>query len=260
MDFLAVRFALAAVVMIALRPACLRNLTRGGFFRAVALGIVLVGGYVMQTYGLLSASATVSGFITGMFVVFTPVVSWVLLRHRANRNTWAVVALATAGLALLGLHGWSVGIGEMLTLVCALLFAVHIVGLGAWAPHHEAYGFAFLQIVTVAVLSLAAAAPRGISVPPAAGVWVALAVTAVFATAVAFVVQTWAQSLVSPTHAAVVMTLEPVFAGIFGVAFGGDHLTPRVVLGALLILAAIFVTQVDRGPRSPRPHLPTVPG
>jgi drug/metabolite transporter (DMT)-like permease len=249
MDFLAVRFLTAAVVMIAIRPAVLRNMTRRGFLRGVGLGVVLGSGYVAQTFGLLTASATVSGFITGMFVVFTPIVSWVLLGRRVSRNAGLAVALATVGLALLGLRGWNVGNGEMLTLACALLFAVHIVGLGAWASQQEPYGFALVQIGTVAVISLAAAMPHGLSVPAVAGVWVAIGVTAVFATAVAFVVQTGAQSLLSPTHAAVVMTLEPVFAGVFGVAFGGDSITPRVIAGAALILVATLFVQRKQTPR-----------
>ncbi len=251
MDFLAVRFTAAALVMIAIRPHCLHNMTRRGLLRAVALGAVLGSGYVMQTYGLLTASATVSGFITGMFVVFTPLVSWVLLRHKVSGNAWMAVGLAGIGLALLGLQGWHVGIGEMLTLGCALLFAVHIVGLGSWASQHEAYGFAFVQIAAVAAISLLAAVPQGITVPPEAGVWLAIGITAVFATAVAFVVQTWAQSLVSPTHAAVVMTMEPAFAGVFGVVVGGDLLTLRIVAGAILILAAILLVQTKQSPRFP---------
>lgn len=250
MDFLAVRFTMAAMVMIVIRPGCLRGMTRSELSRATALGTALGAGYVMQTYGLLSASATVSGFITGLFVVFTPIISWVLLRHRTGRNMWLAVGLACAGVALLGLNGWSVGTGELLTLGCALFFAIHIVGLGTWAPLRNPYAFAFIQITTVAAISLVLAAPRGINVPFESEVWSALAVTAVFATAVAFVVQTWAQSLVSPTHAAVIMTMEPVFAGIFGVALGGDHLTLRIVVGAAFVLAAMFVIQVKQAKRS----------
>jgi drug/metabolite transporter (DMT)-like permease len=100
----------------------------------------------------------------------------------------------------------------------------------------------------VAVISLAVAAPHGINVPARAEVWGAVAVTAILATATAFLVQTWAQSIVPPTPAAVVMTMEPVFAGIFGVALGGDALTVRVVAGAACVLAAMFVVQVKRAP------------
>jgi drug/metabolite transporter (DMT)-like permease len=244
MDFLAVRFTVASLVMLALRPSCLKHITRRGLVRGVLLGIVLGLGYITQTFGLLSASAAVSGFITGMFVVLTPVIAWLVLRRKISRNTWLAVLLATFGLALLSLHGWSVGIGELLTLACAVFFAVHIVGLGEWSHRYETYGLTLIQISTVAVISLIASAPGGLMLPPDPGVWLAVGITAVLATAVAFLVQTWAQALVSPTRAAVVMTMEPVFAGIFAVAIGGNQLTVRVLIGAACVLAAMLIVQI----------------
>jgi len=247
MDFLAWRFVVASVVMIALRPTCLRNVTRLELLRGVGLGAILGLGYITQTYGLRYTSAAISGFITGMFVVLTPVMSWILLRRKTNRNTWMVVALATAGLALLSLNGWSVGIGELLTLGCAAFFAIHIVGLGEWSSQYEPYAFSLLQIGVVAVISLIAATPGGIAVPPDPGVWEVVGITGVLATAVAFFVQTWAQSIVSATRAAVVMTMEPVFAGLFAVVIGGNQLTLRTLGGAACILAAMFIINLKSG-------------
>jgi len=253
MDFLAWRFLVASVVMIALRPTCLRNVTRLELLRGVGLGTMLGLGYITQTYGLRFTSAAISGFITGMFVVLTPIMSWILLRRKTNRNTWMVVALATVGLALLSLNGWSVGIGELLTLGCAVFFAIHIVGLGEWSSQYEPYGFSLLQIGTVAVISLIAATPGGIAVPPDLGVWEVVGITGVLATAVAFFVQTWAQSLVSATRAAVVMTMEPVFAGFFAVVIGGNQLTLRTIAGAACILAAMFIINLKSGRSDTRP-------
>ena len=247
MDFLAWRFLIASVVMIALRPTCLRNVTRLELLRGVGLGTMLGLGYIAQTYGLRYTSAAISGFITGMFVVLTPVMSWILLRRKTNRNTWMVIALATVGLALLSLNGWSVGIGELLTLGCAVFFAIHIVGLGEWSSQYEPYAFALLQIGAVAVLSLIVATPEGIAVPPDPGVWEVVGITGVLATAVAFFVQTWAQSLVSATRAAVVMTMEPVFAGLFAVVIGGNQMTLRTLGGAACILAAMFIINLKSG-------------
>jgi len=210
MDFLAWRFIVASIVMIALRPTCLRNVTRLELLRGIGLGTVLGLGYIVQTYGLRYTSAATSGFITGMFVVLAPVMSWILLRRKTNRNTWMIVALATVGLALLSFNGWSIGIGELLTLVCAVFFAVHIVGLGEWSSEYKPYSLALLQIATVAVISLIAATHKGITVPSDPGVWKAVMITGILATAVAFFVQTWVQSLISPTRAAVIMTMEPV--------------------------------------------------
>jgi len=239
MDFMAWRFA--ALIMLALRPKCLRGITRQELLRGAGLGIVLGLGYIAQTYGLLYASAAVSGFITGMFVVLTPVVAWIFLRHKTDGKTWILVALATFGVALLSLTGWSVGPGELLTLGCAVLFAIHIVGLGEWSPYYDPYTFAFLQIATVAVISIVAALPGGITLPPNSEVWTTVGITAVFATALAFIVQTWAQSLVSPTRAAIVMTMEPVFAGLFAVVIGGNQLTLRTLLGGGCIVAAMLI-------------------
>jgi len=247
MDFLAWRFLLASVVMVALRPTSLRNVTRLQLLRGVGLGIILGMAYIAQTYGLRYTSAATSGFITGMFVVLTPVMSWILLRRKTNRNTWMVIALAIVGLALLSLNGWSVGIGELLTLGCAVFFAVHIVGLSEWSSHYEPYTFSLLQIGAVAVISLIAAMPGGIAVPPNLGVWRSVAITGVLATAVAFFVQTWALSLVSATRAAVVMTMEPVFAGLFAVIIGGNQLTLRTIIGAVCILAAMFIINLKSG-------------
>jgi len=247
MDFLAWRFLVASVVMIALRPTCLRNVTRLELLRGVGLGTILGLGYIAQTYGLRYTSAAISGFITGMFVVLTPVMSWILLRRKTSRNTWLVIALATLGLALLSLNGWSVRIGELLTLGCAVFYAIHIVLLGEWSSQYDPYAFALLQIGAVAVISLIAATPGGIAVPPDPGVWAVVGITGILATAVAFLVQTWAQSLVSATRAAVVMTMEPVFAGLFAVVIGGNQLTLRTLGGAACILAAMLIINLKSG-------------
>jgi len=247
-----VRFTVAALVMVAIRPKCLRGMTRLGAWRAVMLGIVLGMGYIAQTFGLQRTSAAVSGFITGMFIVLTPLVSWIVLRRRVGRNTWLAVALATVGLALLSLRGWSVGIGELLTLACALFFALHIVGLGEWSAQYDAYSFALLQIAVVAVIALAMAFPGGITLPPDEGVWAAVGITAVLGTAAGFLVQTWAQSLLSPTRAALVMTMEPVFAGLFAVVIGGTHLTLRTIGGAACVLIAMLIAELKATPPVPR--------
>ncbi|MDD5398066.1 MAG: DMT family transporter [Dehalococcoidia bacterium] len=251
MDFMAWRFAAAALVMLVIRPQCLRGITRQELLRGAGLGVVLGLGYIAQTYGLLYASAAVSGFITGMFVVLTPVMAWIILRHRTDGKTWLLVALATVGVALLSLNGWSVGPGELLTLACAILFAIHIVGLGEWSPHYNTYTFAFLQIATVGVISIIAALPGGITPPPTIEAWTTVGITAVFATALAFIVQTWAQSLVSPTRAAIVMTMEPVFAGLFAVVIGGDQLTFRTLLGGACIVAAMLIINLRSAHAAP---------
>jgi drug/metabolite transporter (DMT)-like permease len=183
-----------------------------------------------------------------LFVVFTPLCSGVALRRVVPKEAWWGVAVAVAGLALLSLRGLSVGTGEAITLLCALAFALHIVGLGEWSTPDQAYGLAIVQLATVTVISLVASAPDTLSPPPDGGVWGAVLLTGIAATAVAFFIQTWAQAHLHPTRAAVVMTMEPVFAGIFGVTVGGDKLGVRTVLGSLLVLAAMYL--VELAPRT----------
>lgn len=244
MDFLAWRFLVAALVMLAIRPNCLKGITWTELWRGVLLGAILGGGYITQTYGLVYASASVSGFITGMFVVFTPLIAWLFLRKNINLQTWIAVVLATLGLGLLGLHGWKMGTGELLTLGCALFYALHILGLGEWSAKYAIYRFAWLQVMTVAIITLLAALPGGVVLPPDGGAWLAVGITAILATAGAFFVQTWVQSLVSPARISIVMTMEPVFAGVFGVLLADNELTQRIVVGMLCVLAAMIIVQL----------------
>jgi drug/metabolite transporter (DMT)-like permease len=254
MDFLAWRFAIAAIAMFAARPRAVRTLGRRGWLAGLLLGLALGAGYVAQTFGLQHTPASVSGFITGLFVVFTPLCGALLVRQRLNWTTWGAVALATVGLGLISLRGLSVAGGEAITLLCAVAFALHIVGLGEWSASYDAGALAVVQLSTVAVLSIVTAAPSSLAPPPDAGVWGAVLLTALAATAVAFFIQTWAQSVLTPTRTAVVLTMEPVFAGFFGVLVGGDHLGARILVGATLVLVAMYV--VELGPRragSPQP-------
>ncbi len=252
LDFLAIRFTVATLAMIALRPNALRYISKDELKHGALLGLALGAGYISQTYGLLYSSATVSGFITGMFVVLTPVMSWLILHRQITRKIWLAVALATLGLGLLSLHGWAIGLGEMLTLACALFYAIHIVGLGEWSAKYNSYSLAILQIGTVAVITLITATPDGITLPPDAGIWGIVALTSIFATALAFFVQTWAQSLVPPTRAAVVMTMEPVFAGFFGVLIGDNKLNLQIIIGSICILGAMLLVTLKATSKTTR--------
>jgi drug/metabolite transporter (DMT)-like permease len=250
-DFLTWRFALATVAMLLLRPGAVGRLGARGRWVGVLLGLALAAGYLTQTYGLRTTPASVSGFITGLFVVFTPLLAALLLRRRVGAAGWVATGLATVGLALLSLHGVSIGRGEVLTLACAVAFALHIVGLGEWSHRYDSVGLATVQLATVTVVCAAASAGNGLAPPPTAGVWGAVVLTGLAATAVAFVVQTWAQARLTATRAAVVLTMEPVFALVFGVALGGDRLGVRAAVGAVLVLAGMLL--VETGPRGAEP-------
>lgn len=248
-DFLAVRFAIAAVAVWLIAPRSVSRLTAVERRNGVLLGLLYGGAQVLQTVGLQTTSASVSGFVTGMYVVFTPLLGAVLLQARIGRTVWTAVVLATAGLAVLSLQGLAVGTGEALTLASAVLYAAHIVGLGVWSSSRNAIGLTVVQLATVTLVCGAGAAPGGIVLPATAGDWGSLLYMAVVAGAMALVVQTWAQAHLPATRAAIIMTMEPVFAGLFAVLFGGERLGLRVVVGGAMVLTAMYL--VELGPRRP---------
>ena len=248
-DFLALRFALATVAVVLLAPRAVAALTPQERRHGMVLGLVYGGGHILQTVGLQTTSASVSGFVTGMYVVFTPLLGAFLLRARIGRTVWIAVVLATFGLGVLSLQGFSVGGGEALTLASALLYAAHIVGLGAWSSSRSALGLTIVQLATITVVCGIGAIPGGITLPHRGSDWAALVYMALIAGALALVVQTWAQAHLQATRAAIIMTMEPVWAGLFAVLFGGERLGPRVAVGGALVLGAMYL--VELGPRRP---------
>lgn len=258
-EFLSWRFMLAGAILVALRPRALVRLGWRGALQGVVLGLVLAAGYLLQTYGLQTTPAAVSGFLTGLQVVFTPLIAWTLLRHRPGTRTWLAIAVATLGLALITLRGISFGAGEVLTVASAAAFAFQMVMLGRWATAKDAYGLATVQLVTVGVVSTIGAAPSGLSLPSSAGMWGAVVLTAVAATAFAFVAQSWAQSHLSATATAVVFTTEPVFAALFA-ALAGEHMGWAVVGGGGLVVVAMLVLGIASGRDGGRAPLDVVRG
>jgi drug/metabolite transporter (DMT)-like permease len=186
----------------------------------------------------------VTGFITGMYVVATPVFAALILRSRIGLQTWAAVVLAMAGLGVLTLSGFSIGYGEALIFVAALLYALHIVGLGAWSDAQQAIGMAIVQLMVITVICTLGTAPNGIVLPDRLGDWASLLYMAVFAAAGAMIGQTWAQAHLPATRAAIIMSTEPVFAALFAVLLGGESATVRMVFGGLLVLAAMLLAEL----------------
>lgn len=251
-DFLTVRFAIAAVVMAVVFRRQTLALTRREVGIGVGLGVLYGLAQLLQTIGLEHTAASVSGFVTGTYVVLTPVFGALLLRDRVGRTTWVAVLLATAGLAVLSLRGFAIGYGEAVTLASAALYALHILGLGRYSTAESATGLATVQAFVISVVTLVPALPGGITLPETGGQWTSLLYMALVAGAVALWAQTWAQSHLPATRAAIVMTMEPVFATFFAVLLGGERLTGRMVLGGSMVLAAMYVVEVlGRRPRPP---------
>jgi drug/metabolite transporter (DMT)-like permease len=253
-DLLAVRFALATLVLAAVAGRLRMSATT--VRKGVALGLLYGAAQLLQTYGLSSTSASVSGFITGLYVVATPLLSAAILRTRISGTTWLAVGLATLGLGVLSLNGFSVGYGELITLVSAVVYAGHIVALGRLTTPETALSLALVQTATITVVCVLGAAPGGVTLPSSGRDWLIVAYLAVVAGALTMVLQTWAQALIEPSRAAVIMAMEPVWAAGFAVAFGGEAVTVRMILGGAAILGAMYLVELAPRFRQPPPAAP----
>jgi drug/metabolite transporter (DMT)-like permease len=264
MSFLAERFMLAAVLVALLARGQLRALSAAGWRSGALMGAFLTVGYVLQTYGLKHTSASHSGFITGLFVVFTPLLGALVLRRRPTALTVAGVAISLLGLALLaGVGARLRPLGDGLTVGCAVAFAVHILVTARATRNHPTAALLAVQLGVCGLACTVAAVGQGnMRAPAGATVWAALLVTAVFASALAYFVQTAAQRHVAPERTALTLAAEPAFAGLFAFLLKDERLSPTGWGGATLILAAILLVELvprRRSPPRPTPEGPPAP-
>ncbi len=242
LPFLAVRFLIAAAILGAVWG---RRLTRRALAVGWRIGLVLAAGYLLQTWGLRLTTATNSGLITGLFVVIAPMADRALYRTRLRPTSVAAVVLSLAGMVLLtGRSPGHLAVGDLLTLGCALAFGIHIALLGRHAPDHDAAALTAGQILSVAAVFIVVWPFAGRVEAPPRAVWMALAVTGVLASALAYFIQTAAQQRLSAARTAVILTMEPVFAGVFGYLLEGERLRGLQILGAASILLALIVSEV----------------
>lgn len=242
LQFLALRFTIAASLLAVAFPKRITPMS-AALRPGILAGLALAAGYGLQTFGLKFIGATESGFITGLNVVFTPLIAGFCRGRWPRPLATASVTAAFAGLLLLIPDGnafaFGLDIGEALTIGCAISFAIHIVVLTRYARHHDARTLALVQMFTCAAIF------AGLSIlterwsAPTTEVWLALTVTSVGASAGAFFVMTWATQVLTETETAVTLTLEPVFAGIAGAILLEERLSARGWLGVALILAAM---------------------
>ena len=238
-SFLAIRFILAAAFMFIYKPKSLTGLDRKFVKRAILIGILLCSGFIFQTFGLTQTTVSNTGFITGLYLVFTPLISWLILKREIFKVQWLAVLVATIGLYLISFNGISVGIGEILVLISALLFAGQIVALGEWSDGENTYALTLIQILVSAVIFFALSLKDGFQLPPDNAVWSAVFYTAFFATFLGFLIQTKAQSVMSATVAGVLLAMETPFALFFGLYFDNDPITLRIISGGTLVLIAM---------------------
>ena len=244
-DFLATRFIIATFALIIIQPKALTQISSEMLKKGFLLGLFLGSGYLFQTIGLHLTTAATTGFITGLYVVFTPILGALFLKSHVTRNEWIGVGMATVGLALLSFKGLTIGLGELSVLLSALFFALHILGLGKWSEKFATYPLTIVQLGTIALLtSILAVIDKGYEPPNTNQEWKATIFTAILATSVAFLIQTWSQSKMDATVVAVVLTLEVVFAALFAVIAGQESLTVKVTIGGTLIFAAMLLMQV----------------
>lgn len=257
-DLSAVRFAIAAVAMLAVFGRHLRGLRRADVVAALLIGVVYGLAQILQTYGLAHTEASTSGFLTGLCVVLTPLIALVLWRERLPGATWAAVGLSVLGLAVLCFGGGAgiggLGPGELLTLASAVAYALQIVGMSRYVEPERANGMAVVMMLGVALTcGVGGVADGRVELPADSGAWLAVVWMALFAGALAMWAQAWAQARMPATRAAIVMTLEPVFAATFALLWGGETLTGRLLVGGGLILSAMLVAELV-GARAQESH------
>jgi drug/metabolite transporter (DMT)-like permease len=242
--FLALRFAIASCTLAVPGAARVRSLGRRGLGAGALAGGLLGAGFLLQTAGLERTTVSSTGFVTGMYVVLTPLLALALFRSRVAPAVWTGVVLTTAGLALLsGVHAGSFA-GDLLVLAGAAVYSLQIVLMERFAPRYDALAFTLVEMLTAFLGLLVAALALGqLSVPHGWTVWGALLVTGVFASAFAFLAQTWAQRRASATQTALAFSLEPVWTAFFGFTLAGDRLGLVGWLGCAVIMAGIVVAE-----------------
>jgi drug/metabolite transporter (DMT)-like permease len=242
--FLAVRFAIASAALVPPAVPRLTTLGRDGAAVGVFLGGLLAAAFALQTAGLERTTVTSTGFLTGLYVLLTPLLAVALLRTRVARQVWLAVGVAVVGLLLLGGAPSGSVEGNVLVLVSTAAMALQIVFLERFATRFDPFALTLVEMLTMCVaFTVIALAVGDLSIPRGATVWGALLVTGLFASAFAFLVQVWAQREVSATRIAIVFSLETVFAGFFGYVLDDDRLGAVGWTGCALILAGIVLAE-----------------
>ncbi len=250
LPFLAVRFTIASMVMslTTLGKVGRRELTTGGL-----VGIVLAGAYLFQTFGLADGTASNTGLITGLFIVFVPLANRLLFGVRTKPMLWGAIGVSVFGMAMLVLMGEDRAVSEeaahpirgaWLTLGAAACLGLHVALLDRFSSGCETRSLTLGQMGGAASVLVVVAVLGGSFTMPSWNVWVALFVTGVVASAAGFFVQTYAQKTLSAIETAVIIMLEPLFAVLFGIWLAGDSFGPWQIVGAILMISAVMVAEL----------------
>ncbi|MFB3890795.1 MAG: DMT family transporter [Phycisphaerae bacterium] len=239
--FLGVRFIIAAAAMA---PFVLRRATWPTFATGLAIGLMLAAAYLFQTWGQLSTNVSDCALITGLFIVLVPVCDWLVFRRRPARQLWLALGISVVGTFMLAWHGpRTFEGGDALVAIGALAFAMHISLLSRYSRRHDSGVLTMAQMLAVGLTFCIAWPFRAPLTLPPAGVWPAILITAVLGAALGFYVQTAAQRKLPATRAAIILATEPVFGATFGYVLAGDRLDAPQIVGGVLILAAVGITE-----------------
>ena len=253
MDFLATRFTIAAIAMILLRPVVSLKFEAGDLKYGGLIGVVLAFGYITQTIGLELTTAATSGFLTGLYVVFTPLIAWLFVRRKISGKVAIGVLFSIVGMAIFSGAATSTEfqVGQIWLVVCAVLYAVHILLLGHYGKTRNSYRLAMVQIAAVAVVTWGFALVDGYQPPPNLEVWFAVLFTALLSTVLAFWIQTWAQTLLDPARVALLITSEVIFTALLAIGLGQEPLTLAIVVGGGMMLTAMLIVEWPRKGEKP---------
>ncbi len=246
--FLALRFLVAASLLAVIFRKEIVSASWGTLKAGFLIGVFIFIGYVTQTVGLEYTTASKSGFITGLYIVFTPVLAYLILKTLLPKEQVFAVLLALLGLFLLSgieITGLRMGYGDFLTLISAIAYAFSIVLISKFTKKYGSSIMATTQILTVWVLcTLLWVMIEPVSLPTSTIVWAAVLFTAVFGTSLAFLAQNFAQKYTSPTKAVIIFTAEPVFAFVFSFLLLGETLSYEGIAGAALIVSGMLLSEI----------------
>ncbi len=250
-EFLAIRFVIASLVLAALFPRAAKKALHSGRRAGLIVGLLLALGHAFQTIGLDLTRSTNAGFITGLYVVFTPVIAALVLRRRPAPIVIGGVVLTTIGLALLSIQfdggSLTVNVGDFLVLMCAVIYAGQIVALGKFSPESDARVLTLQQLAVTAIFFVLLTPTQPMHAPTSWTVWSALLATAIGSTVFGISVQTWAQARISPTRAAVIFSMEAPFAALFAFLLANERLPGYAWVGAALIMGGVLVVELRPG-------------
>ncbi|WP_435742395.1 DMT family transporter [Nocardioides sp. SYSU DS0663] len=249
----AIRFIIAGLVMWTLRPRCLQGVSTYTWKRAVALGAIYGAAQVPQYLGLRETTAAMAGVITGTYVAFVPVLSFLLLRRRSGLAANIGVALAVVGLAVVAADGFRFGTGELLVLLAAAIYGGQVVAMGLWSLPGQAWTLTTIQMLTIGVVLGLPATARGWDLPSSAPDWALIGYLSLIASALTVGLQTWSQARLAAVKAAVILAAEPIWAAGLAVVFSEETMTHRLLLGGLILIIANGIILSSREPDQGRP-------